>query len=163
MSRHENTLLRNVFGRWMVRHIDTWFAFARNLGLVHQMEEIILVTGCDLTRSWANIVFLGGRTDAQVSFGVEANDSTSTNPIINFQISPGRIQGAVLHCGPKGTAAVRSTPFETINELKHLWHDFVLIRTCRKINAYLSEDIVLLLPYTSCQSVSKRPLVPHQT
>jgi hypothetical protein len=96
----------------MVKHIDTWFAFSRNLGLVHQMEEIILVTGCDLTRSWTNIAFLGGRADAQVSFGVEAEGSTS-NPIINFQFSPGRVRGAVLHRGPQGT--VRCTPFESIN------------------------------------------------
>ena len=49
----------------MVKHIETWFAFARNLfarnlELVEQMEEIILVTGCDLTRSWKNVAFLGG-------------------------------------------------------------------------------------------------------
>ena len=115
MARRENTLIRKVFGRWMVKHIDTWFAFARNLGLVHQMEEIILVTGCDLTRSWTNIAFLGGRADAQVSFGVEAEGSTS-NPIINFQFSPGRVWGAVLHRGPQGT--VRCTPFQSINDVE---------------------------------------------
>ena len=97
----------------MVKQIDTWFAFARNLGLVHQMEEIVLVTGCDLTRSSTNIAFLGGRADAQVSFGVEVEGSTS-NPSINFQFSPGRVRGAVLHRGPEGT--VRCTPFETIND-----------------------------------------------
>ena len=111
-SRRENTLIRNVFGRWMLKNIDTWFAFARNLGLVRQMEEIILVTGCDLTRSWTNVAFLGGRVDAQVSFGVEVKGPNS-NPSINFQFSPGRVRGAVLHCGPEGT--VCCTPFETIN------------------------------------------------
>ena len=144
----------------MVKHIDTWFAFARKLGMVHQMEEIILVTGCDLARSWTNVAFLGGRADAQVSFGVEAK-GPSNNPSINFQFSPGRVRGAVLRCGPEGT--VCSTPFETIADFETaLWHDFVLIRTCLKINVYLSEDFVLLLPYTSCQSVSKRPLIPLQ-
>jgi hypothetical protein len=99
----------------MVKHINTWFAFARNLGLVHQMEDIILVTGCDLTRSWTNIAFLGGRADAQVSFGVEVKGST-TNSSIKFQSSPGRVRvrGAVLHHGPQGP--VRCTPFETIND-----------------------------------------------
>jgi hypothetical protein len=112
MARSEDTLIRIVFGRWMVKHIDSWFAFARNLGLVHQMEEIILVTGCDLTRSWTNIAFLGGQADAQVSFGVEVEGSTS-NPRINFQFSPGRVRGAVLRHGPEGT--VRCAPFETFN------------------------------------------------
>jgi hypothetical protein len=115
MAWRENTLIRNVFGRWMVKHIDTWFAFSRKLGLVHQMEEIILVTGCDLTRSWTNIAFLGGRADAQVSFGVEIAGSTR-NPSINFQFLPGRIRGAVSHHGPEGT--VRCTPFETINDFE---------------------------------------------
>ncbi|KAI0275974.1 hypothetical protein BGY98DRAFT_988766 [Russula aff. rugulosa BPL654] len=109
-TRHENTLIRNVFGRWMVKHIDTWFAFARKLGMVHQMEEIILVTGCDLARSWTNVAFLGGRADAQVSFGVEAKGPTN-NPSINFQFSPGRVRGAVLHRGPEGT--VRCMPLNS--------------------------------------------------
>ena len=115
MSRREETLMRNVFGRWMVRHIDSWFAFARNLGFVHQMEEIILVTGCDLTRSWTNIAFLGGRDDAQVSFGVEVAGSTS-NPSINFQLLPGRVRGAVSRHGPEGT--VSCTPFDTIYDIE---------------------------------------------
>ena len=84
----------------MVKHIDTWFAFARDLGLVHQMEEIILVTGCDLTRSWTNVAFLGG-ADARVSFGVRAEEGPNTN--INFQFSPEHAHGALLHHGPEGT------------------------------------------------------------
>jgi hypothetical protein len=84
----------------MVDHIDTWFAFARNLGLVHQMEEIILVTGCDLTRSWTNVAFLGGEADAQVSFGSKVK---SSNTRIDFQSSPEHAHGAVLHHGPEGT------------------------------------------------------------
>jgi hypothetical protein len=99
MARHENTLIRDVFGRWMVRYIDTWYAFARNLGLVRQMEDIILVTGCDLTRSWANVAFLGG-ADAQVSFGVKVE---GPNTSINFQFSPEHARGAMLHHGPEGT------------------------------------------------------------
>ena len=100
MSRHENTLIQKVFGQWMAKHIDTWFAFARNLGLVHQMEEIILVTGCDLTRSWTNVAFLGGEADAQVSFGVKVE---GPNTRIDFQFSPEHARGAVLRHGPEGT------------------------------------------------------------
>ena len=85
----------------MVKHVDTWFAFARNLGLVHQMEDIILVTGRDLTRTWTNVAFLGGRADAHVSFGVEVAGRN-----VYFQSSPKHSSGAVLHHGPVG--AVRS-------------------------------------------------------
>ena len=103
-ARREDTLIGNVFGRYMVKHIDTWFAFARNLGLVHQMEEIVLVTGCDLTRSWTNIAFLGGSGDAQVSFGVEVGDP---NDSVYFQSSPEHSREAVLRHGPVGAVRMR--------------------------------------------------------
>jgi hypothetical protein len=103
MTRRENTLVRDVLGRWMVQHIDSWYAFAQNLGLVHQMEEIILVTGCDLTRSWTNIAFLGGCADAQASFGVRVEGPDTS---INFQFSPEYARGAVLRLGPEGTVCL---------------------------------------------------------
>jgi hypothetical protein len=85
----------------MVKHIDSWFAFARNLGLgIEQMEDVILVTGCDRTRSWTNVAFLGSEGDARASFGVRV-EGTGTG--INFQFSPERARGAVLRQGPEGT------------------------------------------------------------
>ena len=54
----------------MIRDFDTWFSFARRLGLVLRREDIILVTGCDLTRSWTNIAFLG-RDDVVLHHGPE--------------------------------------------------------------------------------------------
>ena len=65
------------------------------------MEEIILVTGCDLTRSWTNVAFLGGQVDAQVSFGIRAENTS-----INFQFSPENARGAVLCNGPEGTVCL---------------------------------------------------------
>jgi hypothetical protein len=66
------------------------------------MEEIILVTGCDLTRSWTNVAFLGGQVDARVSFGVNVEGPESPDPRINFQFSPENARGAVLCHGPEG-------------------------------------------------------------
>jgi hypothetical protein len=63
------------------------------------MEEIILVTGCDHSKSWANIAFLGNHADSQVSFGVRVEN---IDPTITFQYSPENSQGAVLHHGPEG-------------------------------------------------------------
>jgi hypothetical protein len=84
----------------MVKHIDQWFAFARQLELgIENMEEIVLVTGCDRTRSSTNVAFLepGVRADAQVSFGVKvARDR------VDWQFSPEHVQGAVLNQGPGG-------------------------------------------------------------
>lgn len=89
-----------------MKRIDSWFAFARKLGLgIEQMEEIILVTGCDLTRSWTNIAFLGNEVDAkpaEVSFGVNVEGPDT----INFQFSPRNIGGAVLRHGPQGAVCL---------------------------------------------------------
>ncbi|KAH9989451.1 hypothetical protein BJV77DRAFT_684089 [Russula vinacea] len=63
------------------------------------MEEIILVTGCDRTRSWTNVAFLGDQLDSQVSFGVKVEGS-DTN--VKFQSSRGNTRGAVLRHGPEG-------------------------------------------------------------
>jgi hypothetical protein len=86
----------------MLKYINNWFAFARRLGLgIEQMEEIILITGCDRTTSWTNVTFLGNNVDAQVSFGVNAVGGP--NPSINFQFSPEKVRGAVVNRGPEGT------------------------------------------------------------
>lgn len=85
----------------MLKHIDRWFAFARGLGLgIDQMEEIVLVTGCDCTRSWANVTFLEGQTLAQASFGVKVVENRDVG--INWQFSHGNTQGAVCNWGPEG-------------------------------------------------------------
>ena len=87
----------------MVQHIDNWFAFAKKFELgIEQMEEIVLVTGCDRTRSWTNVAFLGGQVDAQVSFGVNVEGPDSTGSI-KFQLSPEHVRGALISQGPEGT------------------------------------------------------------
>lgn len=64
------------------------------------MEEIILVTGCDRTRSWTNVAFLGSQVDGQ-AFATKAVDGPNTR--IDFQFSPENVRGAVLNPGPEGT------------------------------------------------------------
>jgi hypothetical protein len=101
-ARCQDTLARADFAKWIVKHIDTWFAFARRLGLgIEQMEEIILVTGRDRTKSWTNIAFLGSQPDAQVSFGVKVVPGLVEDGI-QWQLSPGKVRGAVLNKGPCG-------------------------------------------------------------
>ena len=105
-ARREDTLVGGYFGTWIVKHIDRWFAFARELGLIEQMEEIILVTGCDHTRSWTNVAFFGNEHNARATFGVKVEavlvDHGSAIRI-EWQSSPEHVQGAVLHRGPDGT------------------------------------------------------------
>jgi hypothetical protein len=95
-------MAKGDFGKWILRHIDSWFAFARERDLgIERMEELILVTGCDHTRSWANVAFFGGQDDAQASFGVEVIHGPPLT--INWQAFPERIRGAVVYRGPSGT------------------------------------------------------------
>ncbi len=113
-ARREDTLAQGDFGRWIVKNIGTWFTFAQKLGLgIDRMEEIILVTGFDRSRSWTNVTFLGGQADAQVSFGVKV-EGNDTN--INFQLSPELVRGAVISQGPAGT--VRLYMFKTVHEFE---------------------------------------------
>ena len=98
--RHEDTSAEGDFKGYIVKNICSWFAFAQKLGLgVEQMEDIILVTGYDRTRSWTNIAFLENQVDPHVTFGVKVEGETS----VSFQFSRrGNTQGALLRHGPEG-------------------------------------------------------------
>ena len=87
----------------MIKHIELWLDFTRRLGLgIEQMEDIILITGCHRTRSWANVAFLESHTDSHVAFGVEVTDPGGPGMNIIWRFSPERVQGAVLSLGPSG-------------------------------------------------------------
>ncbi|KAI0289465.1 hypothetical protein BC826DRAFT_610352 [Russula brevipes] len=102
-AQRQDTVARGDFGRWIIKHIDRWFAFTRRLGLgIGQMEDIILVTGCHRTRSWANVAFLESQQDSQVSFEVDVAGVDGPDTNINWKFSPERIRGAVLNWGPDG-------------------------------------------------------------
>jgi hypothetical protein len=83
----------------MINHIDRWFAWARELGAgINRMEDIVLVTGAHLSRSWTNVAFLEDQTEAWVSF--ECQVTADTNIVWN--VSPDRTIGALLNRGPIG-------------------------------------------------------------
>lgn len=88
----------------MIQHIDSWLAFARGLDVIEQMEEIILVTGCHLTKSWANVTFLEDQTHAQASFGINVTQGPDVR--INWHFPLGNAQGVVRNWGPEGRVPV---------------------------------------------------------
>ena len=101
-AKTENTVASTDFGKWMIRHIDHWFAWARQLGLeVDRMEDIVLVTGTHCTRSCTNVAFPGGLDDAQISFGAKV-DHSDDGISINWQFSHEQNRGVVLNYGPEG-------------------------------------------------------------
>ena len=101
----QDTLARGYFAEWIVKNIDVWFAFARRLGLgITRMEDIVLVTGCHLARSWANIAFSEGpsRRDEQVSFGVQVFGDSD----VQWQFPPEEIGGVACNLGPSGQVRI---------------------------------------------------------
>ena len=60
------------------------------------MEDIILVTGCHLAKSWVYVAFSEKRGGAQVSFGVQV----SRNSGVHFDGQNVSVRG--LKLGPSG-------------------------------------------------------------
>jgi hypothetical protein len=83
----ENTVASADFGKWIIKHIDRWFAWARQLGLG--------LTGWRIS-SWSlgliaqdlglMLLFPGGQGDAQTSFGAKV-DHPGDIVAINWQFS----------------------------------------------------------------------------
>jgi hypothetical protein len=123
----------------MIKHIDTWFAFARGLGLgINRMEDIILVTGRHLTKSWVNVAFTQRRPDAGVSFDAQVSRHSRHSHVF---LEQDYVRGGDLKLGPTGMVWIR-TISGVRRILKLLGHDLARTRIYRKINAYLFEDSV---------------------
>ena len=100
-AQGEDTVAFGDFGKWMIKHIDTWFAFARDLGLgVNRMEDVILVTGRHLTKSWVNVAFTQRRPDAGVSFDVQVSNRS------HVSLKQECVRGGDLKLGPTGSVCI---------------------------------------------------------
>jgi len=97
-AQREDTIAVGDFGRWIVKNIDHWFAFAETLGLgINRMQDIILVTGRHCAKSWVNVAFSEGPRDAEVSFGVRVSG------VSGVHVEQRRARGdVVLKLGPNG-------------------------------------------------------------
>ena len=101
-AKREDTVANTKFGKWIIKHIDRWFAWARQLELgVNRMDDIVLVTGTHRTRSCTNVAFPGGQEDAQALFGAKVDHHGDVVAVV-WQFSHERSRGAVLNCDPSG-------------------------------------------------------------
>jgi hypothetical protein len=106
-AQRQDTLALGEFRNWIITHIDLWFAFTRRLGLgIPRMEDIVLVTGCHLARSFANIAFLDGRGEGQASFEVQVPDVSKVEWRFPFE----DVQGVTLNVGPSGEVRFACIP-----------------------------------------------------
>jgi hypothetical protein len=100
------------------------------------MEDIVLVTGCHLATSWANIAFSEGCGEEEVSFGVRVSGVSN----VEWRFPPEEIQGVASNLGPSG--GVGFCAFLSRHRDDNPWPD-IRIRIYPRISAYLSEDFVL--------------------
>jgi hypothetical protein len=98
-AQREDTFARGDFAKYICKHIDVWYQFARELGFgIDRMEDIILVTGRDLARSWVNVAFSESHEEEQVSFGVQVTGSSN----VEWQLPLEDMQGVAVNRGPSG-------------------------------------------------------------
>ena len=104
----EETISVEDFGKWLIKHIDVWFAFTRSLGLgISRMEDIVFVTGRHLARSSASVAFPESQVGEQVSFGV-STDISGVNVMWHF--SREDIRGVSFNPGPSGQVRLFTVP-----------------------------------------------------
>ena len=96
-AEREDTVTRGDFGKWLVRHIDGCMRIAEELGLgVNRMEDIVLVTGRHLARSWINAIFSECSGRAQVSFVAQVTGNSG------IHLEERNAAGGDLKLGPSG-------------------------------------------------------------
>jgi hypothetical protein len=96
-AEREDTVAHGDFAKWIVKNIYNCMRLAEERGLgANRMEDIILVTGRHLAKSWVRAVFSESREGAHVSFGVrESGDSV-------VHLEERNVSGAQLTFGPNG-------------------------------------------------------------
>ncbi|KAI0027061.1 hypothetical protein K488DRAFT_15142, partial [Vararia minispora EC-137] len=53
---HEDSRMKKEYKRLFLKHHDAWLAYAQEEDPDLRMEDLVLVTGCDRTRTWATAV-----------------------------------------------------------------------------------------------------------
>ncbi|KAI0315881.1 hypothetical protein OF83DRAFT_1021746, partial [Amylostereum chailletii] len=94
----ENVLHKQNYEDYMLKNIDRWHALTVQHGMGLKMEEIILVTGRDLVRSWANAAFCSTDFEASVSLEAEIMTIAEIKLAVNVRFS--NIDGADYGWGP---------------------------------------------------------------
>ena len=57
---HEDVIRTEVFKNCIKNNVDKWFRWSKQMDLpVDHLEDLVLVTGCTLVKSWATAVFDG--------------------------------------------------------------------------------------------------------
>ncbi|KAI0266123.1 hypothetical protein BC834DRAFT_143561 [Gloeopeniophorella convolvens] len=69
----QDAIRTKLFETYIIAHCDSWLPFADKRGFpVDRLEDIIIVTGRDLTNSWAMAAFTDTSRDWDLSLSIEA-------------------------------------------------------------------------------------------
>jgi hypothetical protein len=131
----------------MLKHIEEWFTFAqeRCVGICRR-EDIVLVTGRDLAKSWANIVFQEG--DGDVTFQVRVTG----NSHIEWEFTLEGVGGVAYDNGPSGDLKVYFLSFhflpstETTGGLISSNQDLPM-NQCIFVRGFRATRIIRILPW----------------
>jgi hypothetical protein len=97
LANHEETNALGDFSEWIIKNIDDCLKVAEDLGYgVKRMEEIILVTGRRLAKSWISTAFSASHGKPQVSFVLRKSGDSGVH------IEDGSVRGGELKLGPTG-------------------------------------------------------------
>jgi len=138
-AEREDTVARGDFGEWLVKNIDGCMRVAEDLGLgVNRTEDLILVTGRHLARSWINVVFPECRGSAQVSFVARVSEDSGVH------LEERSVTGGDLKLGPSGEVGpptmLRHQPMLRVHV-----PDALGTRTYPRTNAYSFGGTVLFV------------------
>jgi hypothetical protein len=76
-AHREDAIRTKIFETYIRKHCDSWLELAITWGFDVRLEDILLVTGCDLTSSWAMGAFMNPPWDAEMSLFVHPVGPTS--------------------------------------------------------------------------------------
>ena len=62
----QDALNRRIYRNYMIENCERWLAFSEQRGLDLRIEDIVLVTGCDLTATWTVAAFTNSECDTSI-------------------------------------------------------------------------------------------------
>jgi hypothetical protein len=126
LADREETNARGDFSKWIIKNIDGCYKVAEDLGCgVNRMEDIILVTGRHLARSWVSAAFSSSCRGGEVSFRIRLSGDSGVH-LVERDVS-----GGELKLGPTGEVS-----FEPEHMLRNLGPDTSHTRAYQRTNAF---------------------------
>ncbi|EIM79906.1 uncharacterized protein STEHIDRAFT_172904 [Stereum hirsutum FP-91666 SS1] len=112
-TRQDAHLLVN-YETYMLENCSRWLALVEMQGLGLRMEDIVLVTGCDLTSAWAVAAFTDSGVDASVQLHVGATPAGAVD--IGTNVSWRNERNVERHWGPRRrmTSGFGADPFQQV-------------------------------------------------